>query len=172
MPCNACNILQGFQEHFSFFFRVEADNQFYYRLAYGRHFLVYNILQLLHTASIVSIFPYVSLNTESNQIQRSMKLDLRIASRGNSTERGAGCCSSTQCCGYEWHGTTGQIHWHSCGFTGMVGLVASSHADLSLQILQQFSINFNYCSLECLEAVGYRLIAADWENDMNDMNKI
>ena len=28
------------------FFRVEADNQFYYRLAYGRHFLVYNILQL------------------------------------------------------------------------------------------------------------------------------
>jgi hypothetical protein len=36
-----------------------------------------------------------------------------------------------------------QIHWHSCGFTGMVGLVASSHADLRFQILQQLSINFN-----------------------------
>lgn len=90
------------------FFRVEADNQFYYRLAYGRHFLVYNILQLLHTASIVSKFHYVSLNIESKPNPESMKLDLRIASRGNSTERGAGCCSSAQCCGYEWHGTTGR----------------------------------------------------------------
>lgn len=34
-----------------------------------------------------------------------------------------------------------QIHWHSCGFTGMVGLVASSHADLSLQIY--FTTVFN-----------------------------
>lgn len=171
MPCNACNILQGFQEHFSFFSELKLTTSFTTGWHMAGTFLFTTFYNCFILLQLFRYFPMF----HSTQSQTKSRVDEVGPEDCLTWEFHRTRCRVLQLYAVLWLRVAWnhwQIHWHSCGFTGMVGLVASSHADLSLQFLQQFSINFNYCSLECLEAVGYRLIAADWENDMNDMNKI